>query len=140
MGTNYYFETKNMIKAKEEINTILRKHTVHNEVNTEILITDIEDFIDRKCRIHICKTSAYWNPMIWGNTNYKTLDDIQEFYDKNKEKLIIIDEYGTEVSLDWLIRKMYDFRNKAVYGLENDGYYDHIDRDSGFRVTYDEFS
>ena len=140
MGTSYYFEDKNMSKAKIEIEGILRKSSLINETNTNILVTDLMDYLDDKTRIHICKISAGWNPIIWGNEHYETLEDIKGFYEKNKEKLKVVDEYGEEVSLEWLIRKMYDFRNKAEYGLESDYYYDHIDKNSGFRVTYNEFS
>lgn len=93
MGTNYYFKIKEIkvdISLKSNINL---KKCIQDKVN---------DYIEQISEIHIGKRSMGWKPLFQETVHFNSVAQIQQFYEENKDCLIIVDEYGSELTFDEL--------------------------------------
>ena len=100
MGTNYYFDRKN----SKELSELISK---------QIGFLDAETVRERLFdRIHICKLSGGWIPLFQGTEYYKSLDELKEFYRRNKDTYIVINEYDEQIDFDELLEKCTLWRDK----------------------------
>ena len=140
MGTNFYFKVKTDIQINIPIDGEI-KNSILEKLN--YALQDVTE-------IHIGKRSGGWLPLFQKTNYYSSVKEIKEFYEKNKEHLIIIDEYDMEYSLDELDEEIFswnkgnpdakthldlnDFRNDSNYGPS---YYTDSE---GYEFTATEFS
>ncbi len=54
--------------------------------------------------LHICKISMGWKPLFEATKFYSNVKELKEFYDKNKDRIHIEDEYGEEQDIDELFQ------------------------------------
>jgi hypothetical protein len=93
MGTNYYFDLKNSKELSESI-------------SKQIEVLDADEVRARLFdRIHICKLSAGWKPLFQITEYYGSLDELKEFYEQNKGKYAVINEYHEPVEFYELIEE-----------------------------------
>lgn len=110
MGTNYYFELRNVdveIVAPLMSNDLKNKleEVLNQKINTEI-------------QIHIGKRSAGWKPIFEANEYFDSVKGIIDFYNNNKDNLIIKNEYDEELTFHELERELIDWNQndkKATY-------------------------
>lgn len=135
MGCNYYFVPKalnyneidnirNEYKAKLDdlvnnyiidINTKLNSYNIDKEIFSNHLL-DIDDCDLYLANvnwpdIHICKISMGWKPLLQSNGHYSSIEDLVSFYELNKDKLRVEDEYRTEVDFYNLINMIKERYN-----------------------------
>ena len=170
MGTNYYFTPKGFndldeinkitVKALNEIrNTYLTnvKNLIvsakqNHSIYQEVLDTNEENIDDIKAKlnwnyeipeIHICKISYGWKTLFQATNMYSNLDELKSFYDKYNNDFIITDEYGSEFTLEDLVKKVREHdsldSSKNTH-LQYEGYFLHyyIDKD-GIEWTTNSF-
>ena len=168
MGTNYYFRPKtykskkiNNINDKyfKQIEGLYEKYV--NEYNklygemligtedlfeTETMLSDDEwehhylPWLDSP-ELHICKISFGWKPLFQRTKYYKDLKSLKEFYQSNKDRICIVDEYGEKISLNNLIKEINErYKNQENQShfkeYENRIYFD----DKGYEWNWHEFS
>lgn len=140
MGTNFYFK----IKTDIQINI-----PIVGKITNDIL-EKIHCAIQEATVIHIGKRSGGWLPLFQKTNYYSSVKEIKDFYIKNKEHLLIIDEYDVEYSLDELDEEIFnwnkgnpeakthldlnEYRNGSNYGA-----FYYIDSE-GYEFTDTEFS
>ena len=79
MGTNYYFDHKNSWELSE---------TISNLIGFIDADTVRERLFHKK---HICKISAGWKPLFQVTEEYRSLDELKEFYEQNKDRYSLVD-------------------------------------------------
>ena len=92
MGTNFYFWNK---EFEEEIKKLKEKYSFFD--------VDPDDFL-----IHIAKTSWDWKPLFQKNGYYSSVKEIKNFYNNNKD-FIIIDEYCGEYTWEEFSERVLEF-------------------------------
>lgn len=102
MGCNYYIrpigkDVENFNKSYLELHKYLSKFNLGFQIPEEI---DLD--------IHICKISGGWKPILHITPQYQTLDDLDKFISDNKDKIIIVDEYNSEILWKDLRQKILD--------------------------------
>lgn len=145
MGTNYYFKPKKFKMDKirnlhEEYTSKLDKllkdyiesyNKLCNEMSIETKdLFECEELQDYNNwsnymylteveypELHICKISCGWKPLFEATKYYSSVEELKEFYNQNKERINIQDEYGREQDIDELLRiidgRYKDENNKA---------------------------
>lgn len=98
MGTNYYFFTKDK-EVKEDF--YCRDGTI-DSWREGIELVDDPDF-GYMC--HLNKCSYGWRPLFERHF-WKSFYELEQFYMKNKDKLIVLDEYGNDYSFEKYKEKM----------------------------------
>ncbi|HEY5562731.1 MAG TPA: hypothetical protein VIK72_13425 [Clostridiaceae bacterium] len=136
MGTNFYFRVKGADKIAEQFKGL------------SSLITD--DMIDglkyRLVNIHIGKTSCGWKPLFESQSYFKSMDELEAFYQQHKETIIVEDEYETEYTWEGLKERLFNWNptgkscvkdaNKEEYNYHDSYYVDN----TGYEWTKSEFS
>ncbi len=130
MGTNYYFTPKkfelNRVKKLHEdysskmdklLNDYIKSYNkLCNEMSKETNdLFDNEELPGYKDwynymhlaeieypELHICKISMGWKPLFQATKFYNSVQELKDFYYKNKDRIIIKDEYGEEQGIDEL--------------------------------------
>lgn len=145
MGCNYYFvpkalnykeidDIRDKYKAKlddlvnnyiTDINAKLDSYNIDTEIfnkfslsldDCDLYLADI-DWPD----IHICKISMGWKPLLQSNKHYSSMEDLVSFYELNKDKLKVEDEYKTEVDFYDLIDMIKEkYNDKSAKSHLND--------------------
>jgi hypothetical protein len=96
MGTNYYFVEK---EAKKFLDNFVSMFQEDVEVPM----------------LHIGKASCGWKGLLKRNENfYKTVQEMKKFYERNKDKIIIMNEYHEEVTWEELEEKLLDRQGMSL--------------------------
>ena len=101
MGTNYYFKIKDV---KLNLDFPNNMDGIKNEI-LEILSEKLDDLT----LIHIGKRSAGWKPLFQKTKYFSSVKEIREFYNKNEEALLIINEYDEELTFKELEKELIDW-------------------------------
>lgn len=117
MSTNYYFKIKNSDEIKNEVKQLLKEKKLDFVLGEKILNDEGWIFNDE---IHIGKKSIGWIPLFEKTNQYSSVKELIEFYEHNKDKLIIIDEYSNEITFSELKEVMFNTKE----GKSNKAYYD----------------
>lgn len=132
MGTNYYFTPKKFEKDKIKIlhenystklDVLLKEYIKsYNKLYNEMAIEtsdlfEIEELTDYNNwynymhlaeieypELHICKISAGWKPLFQSTKFYSNVKEIKEFYNKNKDRINVEDEYGEVQDINELFK------------------------------------
>ena len=164
MGTNYYFKPKkfeiNKIemlyedytsKLHELLNDYIKTYNkLCNEMSRETAdLFEFEELSDydnwynyiylaetEYPELHICKISCGWRPLFEVTKFYSNVEELKDFYDKNKDRICIEDEYGEEQNIDELFKyidaKYKDKNNKTHTNAHKDN--------QGYEWVFDRFS
>lgn len=117
MGTNYYFMTKSKRIAHKHF-AIENSWGVSDE---EYRIVD-EPFLGYE--IHLNKLSMGWRPLFQEHKEFRTWNELEQFYQKHKKYLSIYDEYGDQFTWDEYKEKIFNHTKrdpkpcKWVYGID----------------------
>lgn len=150
MGTNYYFTPKKFKKDRirrlyedysDKLDILLKEYIksynkLCNEMSIEINdLLEIEELPDYNNwynymhlmeidypQLHICKISCGWKPLFETSKFYSSVQELKDFYNKNKDRIIIKDEYGEELEIDVLF-KIIDDRYKDINNQEHENAY-----------------
>lgn len=103
MSTNYYMKPKlidevlNLLKSKSL--TSLVEFDLNEEVANQLILE-----LDEKDTywLHIGKRSGGRKPTFYQSKYWSSVEDIIDFYNKNKDKVSIVDEYGTKLTIEEL--------------------------------------
>jgi len=117
MGTNYYFKDS-------------REKEIEDYVNENAFF--LKDFV--LPRLHIGKRSYGWAPSFEKTEFYSTIKELEDFYIKNKDSLIIIDEDENELSWNDLKNELIDWNggdNISIPPRRNTTRFNYID-DQGY--------
>ena len=134
MGTNYYFEVKNVDNIVNQIKQL-------NNIIPEELLKRIKGELTN---IHIGKSSGGWRALFEVNEYFSSMKELKEFYQNNKEQLIIKDEYNRELTWkeleEWLIKSKggSHITDANINGYNTDGRY--FKDEEGFEWLRNEFS
>jgi len=141
MGTNYYFKPKKFgidkIKMLYEdytskldrlLNDYIKSYNkMCNEMSKETRdlfecdeLTDYDNWWNdmhlaeiEYPKLHICKISIGWKPLFESTKYYKSMQELKNFYEKNKNRISITDEYGEEQDIDELFKTIDNrYKNK----------------------------
>jgi len=111
MGTNYYFKKKDSSKIMKMIE--------ENCFYDKDYLYDLER---KLTELHIGKSSGGWRPLFQKTKYYSSISELENFYNKNKDNLTILDEYGDEFSWDMLAIELINWNQysnvKDHNGLE----------------------
>ena len=152
MGTNYYFKPKKydmdkMTKLHEEYTSKLDKllkdyiksynklsNEMSKETNDLFEYEELQDYNNwwnyihlaeiEYPELHICKISMGWKPLFEATKFYNSVQGLKDFYNKNKYRVIIIDEYGEEQDIDELFKDIDDRYNNKDNQAHEDAYKD----------------
>ncbi len=132
MGTNYYFIPKKFERDKiknlheeytHKLDNLLKDYVkTYNEMYKE-MSKDTNDLFDNEeledhnnwdnymylaeieyPKLHICKLSVGWRPLFQVTKFYSNVEELKEFYNKNKDRIDIIDEYGEKQDIEELFK------------------------------------
>lgn len=132
MGTNYYFVVTN-------INVSITKPSIMNNLEKDIF-DKLQEHLSKISTIHIGKRSNGRKPIFYRSKYYSSVKEIKEFYQKNKENLKIIDEYGNVLTFEELEKELINWNkdnDKAKQYMDSEIYY--LD-DEGYKFSVCEFS
>ena len=109
MGTNFYFKVKGVDQIAEQFKGL------------SSLISDemVENLKYRLFNIHIGKTSAGWKPIFESQEYFKTMDELESFYEQHKETLAMEDEYGTEYTWEELKERLFNWNPTGKSNVRN---------------------
>lgn len=136
MSTNYYFEVRDADKIVEQIKAI-------NPFITEKTLTRIKDELTE---IHIGKRSGGWKPLFEASEHFSNMEELEIFYNTNKDSLIIKSEYGYNMTWEELTEELFEWgkgdrssvRDAIIEGYMRDNDY-YID-EQGYEWCKHEFS
>ena len=159
MGTNYYFKVKgfedidrlnieldkSVCKIKDDylknLNIILDKYKNNYIDYIDLLNIDcVEDIVKFTVwgldtpDIHICKLSACWIPCFESNKHFSNFKELEDFYNKYKNKLVLIDEYNKEIDFN-------SFKLEVFDRINNKNNQSHLQYSNSYGIRYykDEF-
>ena len=152
MGTNYYFKPKKydmdkMTKLHEEytfkldklLNDYIKSYNklskeMSKETNDLFECEELQDYNNwwnymhlaeiEYPELHICKISMGWKPLFQATKFYNNVQELKDFYYKNKNKIVIKDEYGEEQDIDELFKDIDDRYNNKDNQAHEDAYKD----------------
>lgn len=135
MGTNYYFKPKKFemdkIKMLHEdytskvdklLNEYIKSYNklckkMSKETNDLFECEELEDYNNwwnymylaeiEYPELHICKISMGWKPLFESSKYYRSVQELKDFYENNKNRINIVDEYGEIHDLD----ELFEFIN-----------------------------
>lgn len=126
MSTNYYFKVKDIIDI------------VPKDKNSELkesLIAELKEMSKYLTSIHIGKRRAGWEPIFKKTKYFSSVREIINFYEKNKDDIIIVNEYDEVLTfkeldkqlLKWNIdnenARKYEEYHAFSFNRDEDGYY-----------------
>lgn len=90
MSTNYYFKVKNVDKITEQFKAL-----------SSLITQEMVDSVIKKLgEIHISQTVGQWKPLFESQDHFKTMKELEQFYQANKDQLTIENEYGIVFTWD----------------------------------------
>lgn len=131
MGTNFYF------KIKCELNFNIPEGSIFRDE----LIEKLKWTLDEATEIHIGKRSGGWYPVFQQTKYYSSVKEIKDFYHKNKDYMLIVDEYGREFTMDDLEDELFTWNldNPSARSHIGCGTMYYIDKE-GYEFSKREFS
>lgn len=158
MGTNYYFRKKGvdlprLYAIAEELNN--KYKSLIDEYNSKVReslanmginqyedykafedrnIYDIEDIKNLCMDIHVGKISHGWKPLLKASEHFDSIETLKQWYAKNKNEYIFINEYYKKVSFDEFLSEIHELNKdpNAKEGSQGKGA-------DGFRWAYGDF-
>lgn len=138
MSTNYYLVNKKDKKIKQKLDKLVEQEIENiqvkllefeNENDLEIeeeikeklslFLNTLEWGLFEPEEIHICKTIGY--SLIWQiNQFYIDEESFIEYYEKNKEKYYIEDEYGNNYTMNEFLKKIKEGEKKEVKSISGE--------------------
>ena len=94
MGTNYYFEFKNTEEIIEKVKAV-------SPLIPESVIGKLKYKLSE---IHIGKSSAGWKGLFHKTEYFSNMNELEGFYQSNKDNLFIKSEYGNYVTWEELLK------------------------------------
>lgn len=136
MSTNYYFKIKNSDEIKKEVKELLKEKKLDFVLGGKILNDEGWIFNDT---IHIGKSYGdnSWRPLFQKTEQFSSLKGLIEFYENNKDKLIIESECYGEITFEELKKNM--FFKKGKFHMTDELFKIYED-DKGYQFGIDEFS
>lgn len=133
MSTNYYFKVVDAINISFKGNDSIIKKDLMETLNQEL---------SKASYIHIGKRSVGWKPLFQRTKYFSSVEEIEKFYNENKENLIIINEYEETLSFKDLKMQLIDWNKDKpdVNEHESDGYITYYQDKDGFDFSLEEFS
>lgn len=164
MGTNYYFTPKKfeMDKIKKlheeysfKLDKLLRDYiesynelynVMSKETNDLFENEELPDYRDwhnymhlaeiEYPELHICKSSMGWKPLFQVTKFYSNVKELKEFYNQNKDRIHIEDEYGEEQDID----ELFKFIDMKYKDKNNQTHTDAYKDQQGYEWTSHNFS
>jgi len=124
MSTNYYFKDS-------------REKEIEDYVNENAFF--LKDFI--LPRLHIGKRACGWLPSFEKTEFYSNIKELEDFYIKNQDSLIIVDENENELSWDDLKNELINWNggdNISMKECNSSNRFNYID-DQGYDWCSSEF-
>ncbi len=136
MSTNYYFRDKegyNRIskansQIKEHVNkifSILEENFERDLVFKKMDIENATQISDEECLIHIGQFAYGWKVLLKTNNElYNAVSEMRSFYNKNKDKYEVVDEYGYVMTWEELEKEFLGLNEGKFRGdfEDKDGY------------------
>lgn len=130
MSTNFYFKIKMDVKLETNVAKEIKKN----------IEDKVKELIEELSEIHIGKRYSFWNSLFQKTDYYSSVKEIKEFYEKNKENLIVVDEYNREYAFEDLEEELFTWnRENSKSHLENDSNCYYLDEE-GYEFLRNEFS
>ena len=152
MGTNYYFKPKKFemdkikmlyedytSKLDKLLNEYIKSYNrlckeMSKETNDLFECEELEDYNNwwnymhlaeiEYPELHICKISMGWKPLFETSKYYRSVQELKDFYYKNKDRITIEDEYGQEKDINELLKKVDDIYKDKNNQAHEDAYRD----------------
>ena len=133
MSNNYYFKDKKVIALEKRVKKIQEElKALEGEVEnvgllfkTEFNPVNIEHVIGDSGQLHIGQTvNGGAAPLLQQNTRYyNNVKEMKEFYEGNKDRLIILNEYDEELTWEDLKKELLN-KQGSTRGdyVDEDGY------------------
>ena len=146
MSTNYYFRDKNEFANYTEINKKIDEKIDSIIADLSTIVTDEYELSEIRSKIenashvsyemiHIGKRSVGWKPLFQKNEGFSSVAELKIFYEANREKYEIVNEYGDVFDWDGLKNELIDW-NGSRRDTGHDIYLD----TEGYAWTEHEFS
>lgn len=124
MSTNYYMKPKIIDEIKTDLANKKNSNTLEFEEN---ILNEVINGLDSDVYwLHIGKRSGGRKPTFHKTNYWSSVEEIIDYYDKNKEKVSIVDEYDTELSIEELKENLIDWNKDNKNALTP------FDKESGF--------
>lgn len=164
MGTNYYFVPKKFEKSKirklhedysAKLDELLKDYIksynkMYNEMSEKTNdLFENEELADYKDwynymhlaeteypELHICKISMGWKPLFQVTKFYSNVKELKEFYNKNKDRIHIEDEYGEVQD----INELFEFIDMKYKDKHNQIHTDAHKDEQGYEWISNDFS
>ena len=107
MGTNYYMFIKNKKVARDNFAEV----DEYGNVDPEYEIVDEPEL---GYKVHLNKCSCGWRPLFQIHKAFRLFSEMESFYKKYENDLMIFDEYGEEFSWDDYKKKMIDHASRKL--------------------------
>lgn len=111
MSTTFYFKVKADVSIDISIEGIIK----------DSLMAELKKCIEENTVILIGMRSCGWVPLFYETKYYSSVDEIKKFFSKNKNHLLIVDEYGIEHTFKGLEEELFNWNKdnpKAKKHLE----------------------
>lgn len=132
MGMNYYFISKNY--NRETHKKIFKTYKKDIEQSVELYKKDIKKFfgklndldklafkefdsliskleLDDPPKLHICKLSYGWKPLLQISNYYSSMTSLKNYYKKHKDTIRVINEDFEDIDFEELIKLIEDKNN-----------------------------
>lgn len=150
MSTNYYMKFKIIKEVQANLNDKMNSSTLDFEIDVLKNITKHLSYLDNEAHwLHIGKRSCGWKPTFHKNNYWSSVEEILDFYRKNKESILIIDEYNRELSIEELKENLIDWNKdnkKALTPFDEESQFNehwlknYYKDNDGYIFTTDDFS
>ena len=127
MSNNYYFKVKNVSQIVEQFKAL------------SPLITQemIDNVVKKLGEIHISQTNGHWKPLFESQEYFKSMKELEQFYQTNKDQLTIVSEYGVEFT--WKEFKDYMISDNDISKSRKELHDEYIDLTNKFYIDDDGF-
>lgn len=115
MSTNYYFYFN---PENIKINYLFSNF---DEEFEDILNQKLIDFIEQISIIPIGQRSAGWKPLFHQTDYYCSVQGIRDFYEANKDNLIILDEYDKQLTFEELEKQLINWNKHNQKAKNHEG-------------------
>lgn len=164
MGTNYYFTPKKFEKDSIErlyedysskLDILLKEYIKsYNKLCSEMSLGtndlfEIEELPDYNNwhnymhlaeieypELHICKVSMGWKPLFQVTKFYSSVKELKEFYNQNRDRIHIEDEYGQEQGID----ELFEYIDMKYKDKNNQSHTDAYKDKQGYEWVSNNFS
>ena len=147
MSTNYYMKPQIMQEIK--VNLEKKNNGIMLDFEENILKNMIKYLDNENNWLHIGKCSCGWKPTFHKTNYWSSVEEIIDFYEKNKESVSIVDEYDVELSIEELKENLIDWNkdNKNAltpfdkeFSFNEDWLKSYYKDKDGYIFTTDDFS